>query len=135
VVASVLLLALTLAGCHAAKATPATSAAVFCADAASFKSSLEALKGIHIQTVGLGGVPEALDTVRSNADALKASAGTLVASAVDAFDRSVDALKATVTGLTGSTAPGVAPSGIPASIATLVTSGKAIVQMTKPSCP
>ena len=136
-VAPVLLLTLALGGCHSAKATadPNASAAAFCTDATAFKTALDGVKAVKVKTVGVSALAPALTAMQTAADALKTSAGTVVGSTIGSFETDLASLQATVAGLGGSGAL-AAPSGtIQIAVEGLVTSGKAVIESTKASCP
>jgi hypothetical protein len=92
----------------AAGTTAAASAA--CADAAALKASVAELDQLDPPDAGKAGTLAALQKVRDNLTALKASAGTEWAAEVTALDGAINSFQATVAGVDGDSLLGDLPT-------------------------
>jgi hypothetical protein len=94
-------------------AAPSTSAAAAgttaCADAAALKASVAELDQLDPPEAGKAGTLAALQKVRDNLTALKASAGTQWGAQVTALDGAIDGFQATVAGIDGDSLLGDLP--------------------------
>jgi hypothetical protein len=95
-------------------AAPSTSAAAAgttaCADAAALKASVAELDQLDPPEAGKAGTLAALQKVRDNLTALKASAGTQWGAQVTALDGAIDGFQATVAGIDGDSLLGDLPA-------------------------
>jgi hypothetical protein len=89
----------TTAATTASATTAAASQA--CADAAALKASVAELDQLDPPQAGKAGIQAALDKVRANLAALKASAKGQWSSQITELDGAVEALKTTITGVDG----------------------------------
>ena len=92
----------------AAGTTAAASQA--CADAAALKASVAELDQIDPPEAGKAGTLAALQKVRDNLTALKASAGTQWGAQVTELDGAIDGFQATVAGIDGDSLLGDLPA-------------------------
>lgn len=92
------------AGGTTAAASPA------CADAAALKASVAELDQLDPPEAGKAGTLAALQKVRDNLTALKASAGTQWGAQVTALDGAIDGFQATVAGIDGDSLLGDLPA-------------------------
>jgi hypothetical protein len=92
----------------AAGTTAAASPA--CADAAALKASVAELDQLDPPEAGKAGTVAALQKVRDNLTALKASAGTQWGAQVTALDGAIDGFQATVAGIDGDSLLGDLPA-------------------------
>ena len=106
-------------GDDANDAAPATTAAASgttaaaspaCADAAALKASVAELDQLDPPEAGKAGTQAALQKVRDNLTALKASAGTEWGSQVTELDGAINAFQATIAGVDGDSLLGDLPS-------------------------
>jgi hypothetical protein len=106
-------------GDDAPDAAPATTAAASgttaaaspaCADAAALKASVAELDQLDPPEAGKAGTQAALQKVRDNLTALKASAGTEWGSQVTELDGAIDAFQATIAGVDGDSLLGSLPA-------------------------
>jgi long-subunit fatty acid transport protein len=89
----------TTAATTASATTAAASQA--CADAAALKASVAELDQLDPPQAGKAGIQAALDKVRANLAALKASAKGQWSSQITELDGAVEALKTTIAGVDG----------------------------------
>jgi hypothetical protein len=89
----------TTAATTASATTAAASQA--CADAAALKASVAELDQLDPPQAGKAGIQAALDKVRANLAALKASAKGQWSSQITELDGAVETLKTTITGVDG----------------------------------
>jgi len=106
-------------GDDANDAAPATTAAASgstaaaspaCADAAALKASVAELDQLDPPEAGKAGTQAALQKVRDNLTALKASAGTEWGSQVTELDGAINAFQATIAGVDGDSLLGSLPT-------------------------
>ena len=130
-------------GDDAPDAAPATTAAASgttaaaspaCADAAALKASVAELDQLDPPEAGKAGTQAALQKVRDNLTALKASAGTEWGSQVTELDGAIDAFQATIAGVDGDSLLGSLPA-IVADLERIDTAWTALDQQIQQSCP
>jgi hypothetical protein len=151
VTARLLLLALAcsaLAACggsgdDAPDAAPATTAAASgttaaaspaCADAAALKASVAELDQLDPPEAGKAGTQAALQKVRDNLTALKASAGAEWSSQVTELDGAINAFQATIAGVDGDSLLGSLPA-IVADLERIDSAWTALDQQIQQTCP
>jgi hypothetical protein len=151
VTARLLLLALAcsaLAACggsgdDAPDAAPATTAAASgttaaaspaCADAAALKASVAELDQLDPPEAGKAGTQAALQKVRDNLTALKASAGAEWGSQVNELDGAINAFQATIAGVDGDSLLGSLPA-IVADLERIDSAWTALDQQIQQTCP
>jgi hypothetical protein len=125
-------------------ATPATTttaatgttaaASPACADAAALKASVAELDQLDPPEAGRAGTQAALQKVRDNLTALKASAGTKWGSQVSELDGAINAFQATIAGVEGDSLLGSLPA-IVADLERIDTAWTALEQQIQESCP
>jgi hypothetical protein len=129
-------------GDDAPAAAPATTAASgttaaaspACADAAALKASVAELDQLDPPEAGRAGTQAALQKVRDNLTALKASAGTKWGSQVSELDGAINAFQATIAGVEGDSLLGSLPA-IVADLERIDTAWTALEQQIQESCP
>jgi hypothetical protein len=94
----------------AAAAGTTAAASPACADAAALKASVAELDQLDPPEAGKAGTVAALQKVRDNLTALKASAGTQWGAQVTALDGAIDGFQATVAGIDGDSLLGDLPA-------------------------
>jgi hypothetical protein len=94
----------------AAAAGTTAAASTACADAAALKASVAELDQLDPPEAGKAGTLAALQKVRDNLTALKASAGTQWGAQVTALDGAIDGFQATVAGIDGDSLLGDLPA-------------------------
>ena len=126
----------------AASAMPAASAApgaaspvAICADAATFRASVTALKNLQLLSVGANGVKAALGDVQSSAAALLVSGKDLVGPPLAALLASVTALQATVTSLGDQPSLGAKVVAIKAAIEQITAAAADVETTLGTTCP
>jgi hypothetical protein len=101
----------TAASATTAAATTTTAAASpACADAAALKASVAELDQLDPSDAGKGGMLAALQKVRDNLTALKASAGTEWGPQVEELDAAINGFQTTLSGVSGDTLVGDLPT-------------------------
>jgi hypothetical protein len=85
---------------NAATATP-TASSQTCADVAALRESIANLDDLDLPNAGKAGLQTALQDVRTNLDALKASAGDQWTAQVGELDAAIGAFQETVAGVQG----------------------------------
>jgi hypothetical protein len=130
-------------GDDAPDAAPATTAAASgttaaaspaCADAAALKASVAELDQLDPPEAGKAGTQAALQKVRDNLTALKASGGAEWGSQVAELDGAVNAFQATIAGVDGDSLLGSLPA-IVADLERIDTAWTALDQQIQQSCP
>ena len=129
-------------GDDANDAAPATTAAPSgttaaaspaCADAAALKASVAELDQLDPPEAGKAGTQAALQKVRDNLTALKASAGTEWGSQVTELDGAINAFQATIAGVDGDSLLGSLPA-IVADLERIDTAWSALDQQIQQTC-
>ena len=129
-------------GDDAQDAAPATSAAASgataaaspaCADAAALKASVAELDQLDPPEAGKAGIQAALQKVRDNLTALKASAGAEWGSQVTELDGAINAFQATIAGVDGDSLLGSLPA-IVADLERIDTAWTALDQQIEQTC-
>jgi hypothetical protein len=129
-------------GDDANDAAPATTAAASgttaaaspaCADAAALKASVAELDQLDPPEAGKAGIQAALQKVRDNLTALKASAGTEWGSQVTELDGAITAFQATIAGVDGDSLLGSLPT-IVADLERIDTAWSALDQQIQQTC-
>ncbi|HVG64861.1 MAG TPA: hypothetical protein VND02_02160 [Actinomycetota bacterium] len=129
-------------GDDANDAAPATTAAASgttaaaspaCADAAALKASVAELDQLDPPEAGKAGTQAALQKVRDNLTALKASAGTEWGSQVTELDGAINAFQATIAGVDGDSLLGSLPT-IVADLKRIDTAWTALDQQIQQTC-
>jgi len=129
-------------GDDANDAAPATTAAASgttaaaspaCADAAALKASVAELDQLDPPEAGKAGTQAALQKVRDNLTALKASAGTEWGSQVTELDGAINAFQATIAGVDGDSLLGSLPA-IVADLKRIDTAWTALDQQIQQTC-
>jgi hypothetical protein len=128
-------------GDDANDAAPATTAASgttaaaspACADAAALKASVAELDQLDPPEAGKAGTQAALQKVRDNLTALKASAGTEWGSQVTELDGAINAFQATIAGVDGDSLLGALPA-IVADLERIDTAWTALDQQIQETC-
>ena len=129
-------------GDDANDAAPATTAAASgttaaaspaCADAAALKASVAELDQLDPPEAGKAGTQAALQKVRDNLTALKASAGTEWGSQVTELDGAINAFQATIAGVDGDSLLGSLPT-IVADLERIDTAWTALDQQIQQTC-
>jgi hypothetical protein len=129
-------------GDDAPDAAPATTAAASgttaaaspaCADAAALKASVAELDQLDPPEAGKAGTQAALQKVRDNLTALKASAGTEWGSQVTELDGAINAFQATIAGVDGDSLLGSLPA-IVADLERIDTAWTALDQQIEQTC-
>jgi len=129
-------------GDDANDAAPATTAAASgttaaaspaCADAAALKASVAELDQLDPPEAGKAGTQAALQKVRDNLTALKASAGTEWGSQVTELDGAINAFQATIAGVDGDSLLGSLPA-IVADLERIDTAWTALDQQIQQTC-
>jgi hypothetical protein len=128
-------------GDDANDAAPATTAASgttaaaspACADAAALKASVAELDQLDPPEAGKAGTQAALQKVRDNLTALKASAGTEWGSQVTELDGAINAFQATIAGVDGDSLLGSLPA-IVADLERIDTAWTALDQQIQQTC-
>jgi hypothetical protein len=129
-------------GDDAPDAAPATTAAASgttaaaspaCADAAALKASVAELDQLDPPEAGKAGTQAALQKVRDNLTALKASAGTEWGSQVTELDGAINAFQATIAGVDGDSLLGSLPA-IVADLERIDTAWTALDQQIQQTC-
>jgi hypothetical protein len=129
-------------GDDAPDAAPATTAAASgttaaaspaCADAAALKASVAELDQLDPPEAGKAGTQAALQKVRDNLTALKASAGTEWGSQVTELDGAINAFQATIAGVDGDSLLGALPA-IAADLERIDTAWTALEQQIQETC-
>ena len=129
-------------GDDANDAAPATTAATSgttaaaspaCADAAALKASVAELDQLDPPEAGKAGTQAALQKVRDNLTALKASAGTEWGSQVTELDGAINAFQATIAGVDGDSLLGALPA-IVADLERIDTAWTALDQQIQQTC-
>ena len=115
----------------ASAATAAASQA--CADAAALKASVAELDQLDPPEAGKAGTQAALQKVRDNLTALKASAGTEWGSQVTELDSAINAFQATIAGIDGDSLLGSLPA-IVADLERIDTAWSALDQQIQQTC-
>ena len=130
-------------GDDASDAAPATTAAASgttaaaspaCADAAALKAAVAELDQLDPPEAGKAGTQAALQKVRDNLTALKASAGTEWGSQVTELDGAINAFQATIAGVDGDSLLGSLPA-IVADLERIDTAWTALDQQIQQTCP
>ena len=130
-------------GDDAPDAAPATTAAVAgttaaaspaCADAAALKTSVAELDQLDPPEAGKAGTQAALQKVRDDLTALKASAGTEWGGQVTELDGAINAFQTTIAGVDGDSLLGSLP-GIVADLERIDTAWTALDQQIQETCP
>ena len=116
----------------AARGTTA-AASPACADAAALKASVAELDGLDPPEAGKAGTQAALQKVRDNLTALKASAGTEWGSQVTELDGAINAFQATIAGVDGDSLLGSLPT-IVADLKRIDTAWTALDQQIQQTC-
>ena len=123
-------------------AAPATTAAASgttaaaspaCADAAALKASVAELDQLDPPEAGKAGIQAALQKVRDNLTALKASAGTEWGGQVTELDGAINAFQATIAGVDGDSLLGSLPA-IVADLERIDTAWTALDQQIQQTC-
>jgi hypothetical protein len=123
-------------------AAPATTAAASgttaaaspaCADAAALKASVAELDQLDPPEAGKAGTQAALQKVRDDLTALKASAGTEWGSQVTELDGAINAFQATIAGVDGDSLLGALPA-IVADLERIDTAWTALDQQIQETC-
>src|SRR5215207_2392683 len=125
-------------GTAAATTTTAASgttaaASPACADAAALKASMAELDGLDPPEAGKAGTQAALQKVRDDLTALKASAGTEWGSQVTELDGAINAFQATIAGVDGDSLLGSLPA-IVADLERIDTAWTALEQQIQETC-
>ena len=116
-----------------AAATTTAAASPACADAAALRSSLDELDRLDPPDAGKAGMQAALQKVRDNLTALKASAGTEWGSQVTELDGAINAFQATIAGVDGDSLLGSLPA-IVADLERIDTAWSALDQQIQQTC-
>jgi hypothetical protein len=114
--------------------TTTTAASPACADAAALKASVAELDQLDPPEAGKAGTLAALQKVRDNLTALKASAGTEWGGQVSELDGAINAFQATIAGVEGDSLLGSLPA-IVADLERIDTAWTALEQQIQESCP
>ena len=119
----------------ATTAAPGTTAAASpaCADAVALKASVAELDQLDPPEAGKAGTQAALQKVRDNLTALKASAGTEWGSQVTELDGAINAFQATIAGVDGDSLLGSLPA-IVADLERIDTAWTALDQQIQQTC-
>jgi len=104
-----------------------------CADAAALKASVAELDQLDPPEAGKAGTQAALQKVRDNLTALKASAGTEWGSQVTELDGAINAFQATIAGVDGDSLLGSLPT-IVADLKRIDTAWTALDQQIQQTC-
>jgi hypothetical protein len=122
-------------GDDAPDAAPATTAAASpaCADAAALKASVAELDQLDPPEAGKAGTQAALQKVRDNLTALKASAGAEWGSQVTELDGAINAFQTTIAGVDGDSLLGSLPA-IVADLERIDTAWTALDQQIQQTC-
>jgi hypothetical protein len=122
-------------GSGAPDAAPATTAAASpaCADAAALKASVAELDQLDPPEAGKAGTQAALQKVRDNLTALKASAGAEWGSQVTELDGAINAFQTTIAGVDGDSLLGSLPA-IVADLERIDTAWTALDQQIQQTC-
>ena len=104
-----------------------------CADAAALKASVAELDQLDPPEAGKAGTQAALQKVRDNLTALKASAGTEWGSQVTELDGAINAFQATIAGVDGDSLVGSLPA-IVADLQRIDTAWTALDQQIQQTC-
>ena len=129
-------------GDDANDAAPATTAAASgstaaaspaCADAAALKASVAELDQLDPPEAGKAGTQAALQKVRDNLTALRASAGTEWGSQVTELDGAINAFQSTIAGVDGDSLLGSLPA-IVADLERIDTAWSALDQQIQQTC-
>jgi len=117
----------------ATSGTTAAAASPACADAAALKASVAELDQLDPPEAGKAGTQAALQKVRDNLTALKASAGTEWGSQVTELDGAINAFQATIAGVDGDSLLGALPA-IVADLERIDTAWTALDQQIQQTC-
>jgi hypothetical protein len=117
----------------AAAAATTAAASPACADAAALKASVAELDQLDPPEAGKAGTQAALQKVRDNLTALKASGGTEWGSQVTELDGAVNAFQATIAGVDGDSLLGSLPA-IVADLERIDTAWTALEQQIQETC-
>jgi hypothetical protein len=117
----------------AASGTTTAAASPACADAAALKASVAELDQLDPPEAGKAGTQAALQKVRDNLTALKASAGTEWGSQVTELDGAINAFQATIAGVDGDSLLGALPA-IVADLERIDTAWTALDQQIQQTC-
>jgi hypothetical protein len=79
----------------------ATASSEACADVAALRESIDNLNNLDLPSTGKAGLQSALQDVKTNLEALRASAGDQWAAQVDDFDAAINAFQETVAAIQG----------------------------------
>jgi hypothetical protein len=118
----------------AAAAATTAAASPACADAAALKASVAELDQLDPPEAGKAGTQAALQKVRDDLTALKASAGTEWGSQVTELDGAINAFQATIAGVDGDSLLGALPA-IVADLERIDTAWTALEQQIQETCP
>lgn len=138
-------LATGLAGCgsdsdssSSAETTPTASAspteATGCADVDALKASLSSLGSVDLQQDGVAGLTSALETVKTDLEAAKASVSADLKPQVEAVSTAFDALESAASGLSEGNIREQAPQ-ILAALGQVVTATTDLTTAVTQSCP
>jgi hypothetical protein len=114
--------------------TTTTAASPACADAAALKASVAELDQLDPPEAGKAGTLAALQKVRDNLTALKASAGTEWGGQVSELDGAINAFQATIAGVEGDSLLGSLPATV-ADLERIDTAWTVLEQQIQESCP
>jgi hypothetical protein len=117
----------------ATSGTTAAAASPACADAAALKASVAELDQLDPPEAGKAGTQAALQKVRDNLTALKASAGAEWGSQVTELDGAINAFQATIAGVDGDSLLGSLPA-IVADLERIDTAWTALDQQIQQTC-
>jgi hypothetical protein len=120
-------------GTTAAASGTTAAASPACADAAALKASVAELDQLDPPEAGKAGTQAALQKVRDNLTALKASAGTEWGSQVTELDGAINAFQATIAGVDGDSLLGSLPA-IVADLERIDTAWSALDQQIQQTC-
>ena len=111
-----------------------TTASAGCADAATLKSSLDALKNVDVRQDGVDALTSALADVKTELGAATASASSALQPEVQQVQTAVDALETATNGLTTSNLTQKAPA-IATALRQVATATSALSTTLSQSCP
>ena len=118
----------------AAAAATTAAASPACADAAALKASVAELDQLDPPEAGKAGTQAALQKVRDNLTALKASAGSEWSGQVTELDGAINAFQTTIAGVDGDSLLGSLPA-IVADLERIDTAWTALDQQIQQTCP
>ncbi len=133
--------AMAVAGCSSSSksssstsTTAAAGKAAVCTARASLKDSVQALANPAVLTGGKSGVQSALDTVKTNLDAVSSAAGDTYKPQVEAVKSAVSGLQTAVSNI-GSGSPTQTLQAVGTAITKVGTTSATLVTTLKTACP